>query len=166
MTRITVVNEKDEVIGSAERSDDASHITRVAGIWLLDENGQILLAQRGLTKSRDPGKWTVSAAGTVEEGEEYDTNIVKETKEELGITISLADLTATDHRFIESGHPYFCQMFIAKIPSATTIVPDAREVGDTRWVSLDELRAWYADAPGDFTPSFARHFEELQRLLA
>ncbi|MFA6422790.1 MAG: NUDIX domain-containing protein, partial [Candidatus Buchananbacteria bacterium] len=86
MAKIIIVNENDEAIGHKERNElDFSDIYRVSGLWITNLKGEILLAQRAFTKNHDPGKWGPAAAGTVEEGEDYETNILKEAEEELGL---------------------------------------------------------------------------------
>jgi NADH pyrophosphatase NudC (nudix superfamily) len=41
------------------------------------------LTQRAATKKNDPDKRTSAVAGTVEKGETFETNIIKETQEEI-----------------------------------------------------------------------------------
>src|SRR3989344_4999835 len=88
-----IVNDNDEVIGSKNREkiDPQKDIYRVSALWLTNSMGEILLAQRHRNKPKDPGKWGPAVAGTVQKGESYYDNIVKETKEELG----LADISFT-----------------------------------------------------------------------
>ena len=45
----------------------------------------IVERQTAFDKKYDPGKWGPSAAGTVEEGETYQSNIIKELQEEIGL---------------------------------------------------------------------------------
>lgn len=84
--KIVVVNENDEVVGAKKRGTIATDdIYRVSALWITNSNGDVLLAQRALTKKNDPGKWGPAVAGTVEEGETYLGNITKETEEEIGL---------------------------------------------------------------------------------
>lgn len=74
-----VVNDSDEVIGHKFRNDIdfVKDIYRVAALWLTNSQGQVLIAQRLLTKDKDPGKWGPAAAGTLEKDETYESNIYK-----------------------------------------------------------------------------------------
>src|SRR3989338_4245132 len=84
--RVPIVNEKDEIIEYKDWKDRGlKEIVRVSGLWIVDGNGNILLAQRYKNKTHDPGKWGPAVAGTVEEGETYESNIVKEAEEENGL---------------------------------------------------------------------------------
>jgi len=82
-----VVDENDQLIGYKERSkiDFKKDIYRIGALWLTDGTGQILIAQRKLTKDKDPGKWGPAAAGTVEKSETYESNAYKEAQEEIGL---------------------------------------------------------------------------------
>ncbi len=56
--RVIIVNEKDEQIALKERKDiKKEEIYRVSALWITNSKGEILLAQRGLNKKHDPGKW-------------------------------------------------------------------------------------------------------------
>jgi isopentenyldiphosphate isomerase len=89
MIKIIIVNEKDEIIGFKERSKvKTDDIYRVSALWAENAKGDILMAQRAFSKMNSPGKWGPAVAGTVEEGETYDSNITKEAEEEIGLVNS------------------------------------------------------------------------------
>src|SRR3989339_514660 len=84
--RIPIVNEQDEIIGYEERETrNPKHICRVTGLWVTDKDQNILLAQRALVRKFNPGMWGPAVSGTVEEGETYKSNIIKEAREEIGL---------------------------------------------------------------------------------
>lgn len=58
-----------------------------AHIWFYTKEGYILLAQRAASKMICPLLWDVSVAGHVDSGETIKQAAVRETKEELGISI-------------------------------------------------------------------------------
>lgn len=82
-----IVDENDRIIGHKPRNEInfKKDYYRIGCLWLVNLSGQVLLAQRLLTKDKDPGKWGPSAAGTLEKGETYESNIYKEAEEELGL---------------------------------------------------------------------------------
>jgi len=86
MKRI-IVDKNDRVIGAKESQDIdfLNEIYRVSALWLWNSSGEVLVAQRKKSKGNDAGKWGPSVAGTVEEGESYEQNIVKEVEEEIGV---------------------------------------------------------------------------------
>ncbi|MDP3837246.1 MAG: NUDIX domain-containing protein [bacterium] len=112
--KTTIVNSDDEIIGykirAAVSEDD---IYRVSALWIINSQGDILLAKRHHTKLNNPNMWGPAVAGTVEEGETYESNITKETEEEIG----LKNIKPTLGPKIEitGKHHYFTQWFTAKV---------------------------------------------------
>ena len=88
--KVIVVDKNNNIIGSKYRDElQSNDIIRVVGVWIENEKGEVLIAQRSFNKKHDPGKWGPAVAGTLEEGESYALNILKEVKEEIGISLSL-----------------------------------------------------------------------------
>lgn len=118
---------------------DAEHdYYRVSALWLTNLSGDILIAQRVLTKKNDPGKWGPAVAGTLEEGDTYETNIRKEILEEIGL--SDIELSVGPKVLTTSPRHYFSQWFTAScdIP-ASDLKLQAEEVAQVAWISKDNL---------------------------
>lgn len=165
---IIVVNDKDEIIGSKERGDNnLDYIIRVAGLWVYNSKGDVLIAQRAFDKIYDPGKWGPAAAGTVEDGETYMSNIIKEAEEEIGIKLKENQLIVGDHELRETSHKYFRQSFFAKLDlPIEDFKIQKEEVADIRWVEVEELSEWIKDRPQDFLASFPASFEQIKKLIS
>lgn len=147
--RVPIVNEQDEIIGYKERNDrDKNDIIRITGLWLWNEKGEALLAQRAFNKSIHPGLWGPAVAGTVEEGETYESNIIKEAEEEIG----LKDLKPVIAKKIRLPNK-FAQWFIATINNDYPFVKQDDEVESIKWFSRDELFKQINDKPEMFIPS-------------
>lgn len=164
--RVIVVNEKDEVIGHKERKDANEHdITRISGLWIFNSNKELLLAQRSFNKTHSRGKWGPAVAGTVEEGETYVSNIIKEAREELGVTITEEQLITGPHEFRETSHKYFHQTYAVKVDlPIESFKLQEEEVASIRWVPIEELCRWVREKPDDFTPSTRAALEEVRSL--
>lgn len=63
-----------------------------AHIWFYTKNGAILLSQRSAKKTICPLMWDVSVAGHVDAGEAIENGAIRETKEEIGLSINKTDL--------------------------------------------------------------------------
>ena len=91
---LDVVNERDEVIGQAER--DEVHriglVCRLAYVCFYTTNKKIILQKRSTTKKNDPGKLTTTVSGHVASGQNYLEAAVRETLEETGVEIEASDL--------------------------------------------------------------------------
>jgi isopentenyldiphosphate isomerase len=149
-----VVNEKDEIIGHKLRHeiDFINNIYRIAALWLTNSKGEVLLAQRLLTKDKDPGKWGPSAAGTLEQGETYESNIYKEAEEEIGLSGVQFELGPKQRM----GKPRqaFCQWFLGKSDKQSQeFTPQPEEVEQVAWIPIEQLKNDYTNNPEKYVPS-------------
>ena len=136
--RIPIVNEQDEIIGYKERKDrNAQDIVRVSDLWITDSEGNILLAQRALSEDHNPGMWGPASSGTVEEGETYEINIIKEMGEEIGL-FGVKPVLGPKYR-VSSSHEYFAQWFTAVVPHDYLFKKQDEEVEQVRWFTRDEI---------------------------
>ncbi len=153
--KIPIVNEQDEIIGYKDRKNrDFKDITRVSGLWITDPDGNILLAQRALTKKHDPGLWGPAVAGTVEQGETYESNIIKEAEEEIGLKNIKPIIGPKDRR--STSHEYFAQWFTIVIPKDIVLTIQKEEVEKIQWFSSKELIIFHSKNPEMFLQNFDR----------
>jgi len=162
MTKIIVVDEDDNVLGSKERElvDKENLRYRVSALWIKNSKNEILLARRAFTKTHDPGKWGPAAAGTVEEGETYESNIIKEAEEELGlkeIKIKKAQKTKRDGK-----HRYFVQRFtsVVDIP-ISKFKFQKEEVAEVKWFSKEDIELQLKTHPEQFLDSIKEQIKLL-----
>lgn len=159
--RIVVVNDQDEIIGHKERGTlTREDIYRVSALWVTNSNGDILLAQRKFTKKHDPGKWGPAVAGTVDEDETYEDNIIKEAEEEIG----LADIKPTigPKRRVSEEYNYFCQwyMLVVNKPAKDFTIQE-EEVEQVKWLTREELERELKDHPESYLDSMGWDMDNL-----
>lgn len=144
---IAIVNEQDEVVGHKLSSQvQDGEIYRVSALWVKNSNGDVLLAQRGLNEPHDPGIWGPAVAGTVEMGESYGDNIIKEAKEELGID-DVELIEGPKHR-TSNKYNYFTQWYTAIIDkTAEEFVIQKEDLEQVRWFTREELSRELRDHP-------------------
>lgn len=160
--KIIIVDENDVPIGSKYRDeiDYKKDIYRWSGIWIENSQGKVLIAQRKLTKDKDPGKWGPAVAGTLEEGETYESNAYKEVQEELGITVDALTLGPKQHA--DTPRRYFGQWFLCKIDkSLKEFIIQEEEVEQIAWIKKEELVKDMKQNPDKYVPSFIQGIEGL-----
>lgn len=153
-SKIIIVDENDSIIGCKERSTEIKEgIYRVSALWIINPKGQVLLARRQLDKGHDPGKWGPAVAGTLEEGETYESNIIKEAEEEIGI--KNIKFEKIDKIRVKGKYNYFCQYFLLKIDKeAEEFNFNKKEVLELKWFSKQEIRDIAKNHPENFTSSY------------
>ncbi|MDO8428147.1 MAG: NUDIX domain-containing protein [Candidatus Diapherotrites archaeon] len=159
-SKIVIVDETDKIIGSKYNADLKSNdIYRVSALWVTNSKGEILLAKRHHTKAHDPNKWGPAVAGTVEENETYEENIVKEAEEELGIKNCVFSLGPKLKR--DNQYHYFVQWYFLKIDQPVSYFkPQETEVEEVKWFSPDDLQKQMEKNPENFLLSL-RNYAQL-----
>lgn len=156
--KIPIVNEQDELIGYKEKSErDPKEICRITGLWVTDEDNNILLAQRVFTKKHDPGVWGPAVAGTVEEGETYESNVIKEAEEEIGLR-NIKPIPGPKFRRSTS-HEYFSQWFTVVVDHDYPFIKQDDEVEAIRWFTQDEIIKFLEEKPEMFLKNFPQYVE-------
>ena len=151
--KIVIVNENDEIIGSKERGTlNQSDIYRVSALWIQNSKGEILLAQRSFNKKNNPGQWGPAVAGTIDEGESYESNIVKEAEEEIGLNNQ--EFQKSFHHFHDGEHKHFTQWFFALVDKEIEeFTIQEEEVEKIKWYSKEELLKELSESPNLFLTS-------------
>ncbi len=157
---VQIVNENDEIIGHKVRSeiDYSVDIYRSACLWIENTKGEVLVAQRSLKKDKHPGRWGPAVAGTVDEGETYESNIVKEAMEEIGLTGIEFKSVGKIRKNIP--HRHFMQVFSVVVDKPIDeFNPQKNEVEQLIWVSKKKLVADISAHPEKYVTSMPRLLE-------
>jgi 8-oxo-dGTP diphosphatase len=116
----------------------------VAACALIDADGRVLIAQRPEGKAM-AGLWEFPG-GKVEAGEQPEQSLIRELREELGITVKeecLAPLTFASHSY-----PEFHLLMPLYVCRRWEGFAEAREQQRLKWVRPNELRN-YPMPPAD-----------------
>jgi 8-oxo-dGTP diphosphatase len=122
----------------------SAKLVLVAACALVDTDGRVLLAQRPQGKTM-AGLWEFPG-GKIEDGERPEQTLIRELKEELGITVSeacLAPLTFASHSYPD--FQLLMPLYVCRRWEGTVT---AREAQRLAWVKPNRLRD-YAMPPAD-----------------
>ena len=151
-SQVILVDHDDNEIGAINRSEiTPADFFRVAALWLTDQHGNILIAQRKLDKLNDPGKWGPAAAGTVEVSETYKSNIYKEAEEELGL--SGLDFQPGPVQIVEYARSFHCHWFTGVVDHEYPFKLQPEEVEKVAWISPEDLSYEISNHPKKYINS-------------
>lgn len=134
-----VVNRDDKVLEYRTRHDchhDPNLIHRVATIVLFSDANHIWLQKRSQKKDLYPGKLTLSTSGHVMPNETYEDAIIREMKEEIGVTVPIEFVTSFIH---EAGYETeYAGLFRGTYNGE--FIQNTDEVDEIVLVSIDKLK--------------------------
>lgn len=107
----------------------------VADVFVIHEDGTILLMQRDKSKSKYPGYWESGAAGSVLKGESFELGARRELLEETGILAGELELIYESFTPDTIYKGYLCKTNVTK----DSVRLQQGETIDYRWVSTSEF---------------------------
>jgi isopentenyl-diphosphate delta-isomerase type 1 len=133
---------------SAVHRDGDWHLA--AHLWIVTPDGRLLLQRRAEVKESWPGMWDISVAGHVSAGESAIEAVLREAREELGLTFSPDELrhlgrlryhaVVNDGAFIENEYH---EVYLAtRDVDLDTLTLDPEEVAEARLVRPEELEQY------------------------
>ncbi len=162
MQKVIIVDDEDTQIGLKFRNEIDYKVDnyRWSSIWIINSQGEVLMAQRKLTRDKDPGMWGPAVSGTIEEGETYESNAYNEAEEELGLTGIHLELGPKERML--TPRKSFGQWFICKTDKAASeFTPQEDEVEQVAWVKKEELMADIKSNPEKYMPIVRRAIDSL-----
>ena len=141
---------------------------RAAHVWIVGPDRGVVLQQRSLRKENYPGLWDVSAAGHLSAGESAIEAAVRETLEEIGLTIEPGELeqvmTTREHLVLNGGtyiDSEIHEVFVVRRAVDVALLRfDPVEVDGLRLIAIEELRKRVAGGDPELVP----HGEEYEQL--
>lgn len=158
-----LVDKNDQVIGSKKRKNIKSgDCIRITGVWIENNQDQVLIAQRSSQKKLHPNLWGPTASGGVEKNESYEENAYKELYEEVGLNgIELKLVTKSHIVYAENNEQryvaWFKGVWEGKIDGL--VLEDA--VAAVKWVSKDWLLQDLHQNPDHYVPSAVSDWERV-----
>ncbi|MCQ8105725.1 NUDIX domain-containing protein [Methylomonas sp. SURF-2] len=134
---LAVVDELDRIIAYRPRREihALSLRHRAVHILVFNRDGQLLLQKRSRNKDLNQGLWDSSAAGHVDQGEDYADCAPRELREELGIDAALTDLFKLE-ACPELGME-FIRVYQCRHDGPFSFA--AEEIDELQWLRLDEV---------------------------
>ena len=149
-----IVNERDEVIGSAPRSVVHARglLHRAVHVLVFNARGEVFLQKRSMKKDRQPGVWDSSSSGHVDSGEDYDACAVRELREEIGLAVAQTPQRLFKIDACEETDAEFVWVYRCESEGPFTLHPDEIDAGG--WFAPAEVSLWIKERPQDFATAF------------
>lgn len=133
---------------------------KIVWILLLNENNELLIQKRNNDLSRYPGLWELSASGNVECGENELDAAIRESKEELGVSLDKNNIKLVKTYIHKDAITY---TYMARIKNDTKFTLQKEEVNEVKYISLYEFKNLiYSD---NFVPRNKDYYEFLLNYL-
>ncbi|WP_439152871.1 NUDIX hydrolase, partial [Winogradskyella sp.] len=147
---IDIVDHNGKPTGTTELKSEAHKngwYHNTIHLWLFTKNGEVLLQQRSHKKAIYALLWDVSVAGHIDAGESFIKAALRETKEEIGLSLeskNLVKIGAKLHKSIYDNGAIkdfeFHQVYIAELnEKLENLIPQKDEVEALKLVSLKEF---------------------------
>lgn len=164
MQQVVLVDELDNEVGIMEKMEAhrKALLHRAFSVFIFNKQGQMLLQQRAAAKYHSGGLWTNTCCSHPAPGEALLPAAERRLQEELGFSTPLTKAfdfiykTAFDNGLTE----YEFDHVLTGVFNGA-IFPNGEEVEDTRWMSMEDVRADLAARPGLYTEWFKIAFQAL-----
>lgn len=153
-----VVNDRDQVVGRALRREVHARMLlhRTVHVLVFNDAGQVFLQKRSMLKDMSPGLWDSSCSGHVDSGEDYDTSVVRELGEELGLEGLRAEAGGVERWFYveacEETGAEFCWIYRLRHSGPFRLHPE--EIAGGEWLVPEEVTRRVAARPHDYCSAF------------
>ena len=158
LEKFPIVDEEGRVIGSATRGECHSGsklLHPVVHMHVFNSKGEVYLQRRPDWKDIQPGKWDTSVGGHIDYGEEPETALVREVREELGITEFTPERVG---RYVFESQREKELVYVHRTTYDGAVMPSAEELDGGRFWTMDEIRE--AIGKEVLTPNFESEFQK------
>lgn len=168
---IVLVDKRNRAIGSADK--ELVHRTgllhRAFSVFLMDDDGRILLQRRSPAKYHSGGLWANSCCGHPLPGERTLAAARRRTFEELGIRVELSfGFHARYSSVLDNGMVENEFVYVYRGHVNGGVAPNPDELDALQYLSVSETDALIRERPGDFAcwlrHYFSAHLPALQQM--
>lgn len=169
MPEVILVNANNEPIGTMEKMEvhQKGLLHRAFSIFIFNDNGDMLLQQRSLSKYHSGGLWSNACCSHPSPGEDLMEAARKRLQEEMGFTVELTEVFSFIYKMdFDNGltEHEFDHVFIGRYNGE--VYPDNTEVRDHCYMTMEDLRDSIALFPQKYTAWFRIAFPRLENHLS
>ncbi len=160
--KVVLVDQFDNPIGTMSKMEahEKGVLHRAFSVFILNDNGELMLQQRAFHKYHSPALWTNTCCSHQREGEDTLVAGQRRLKEEMGFTVPLEALfhfiykAPFDNGLTEHELDHVLLGTYNQVP-----VLNSEEVADWKWMSLEAVAEDIKQSPEVYTAWFKIIFD-------
>lgn len=165
---VILVDENDQEIGKMEKQEahEKGLLHRAFSVFVFNENKELLLQQRALTKYHSAGLWTNTCCSHPRIGETIEQAAHRRLMEEMGFDCDLSTKTSFIYKAaFENGltEHEFDHVLVGSFNGEINFNPT--EVKNFKWINLEELQIDLLQNNQNYTAWFKIIFDNFQKSL-
>jgi isopentenyl-diphosphate delta-isomerase len=169
LDKLILVDEHDMPVGTIGKMEahQKALLHRAFSVFIFNSKGEMLLQQRALNKYHSGGLWTNACCSHPYEGQETGAAAEKRLQEEMGFTVALNKAFDFVYKapFDNGLTEYEFDHVFAGIYEGI-ITPDASEVADYCYMSMQDIKNSLQSHPKKYTEWFKIAFPKMESYLA
>ena len=154
-------------LSKAECHDGDGILHRAFSVFLFNDQGELLLQQRGAEKRLWPMYWTNTCCSHPRQGESMGMATERRLQQELNVGSALEFVYKFEYqvRFGDLGSEYeLCSVYLGRMSGEATA--NDSEIAALRFVSAQDLQTEIDSQPEQFTPWFNMEWQRLNEEFA
>ena len=167
--KVILVDNKDNQIGLMPKLEahEKGVLHRAFSVFIFNNDGELMLQRRALTKYHSPGLWTNTCCSHQRDGE---TNIIsgkRRLNEEMGFDTELFEKTSFIYKAkFDNGltEHEFDHVLVGSYNHSPMI--NSTEVDSWKWMSMENIKKDIKDHPDNYTAWFKIIFEKYYKYIS
>ncbi len=165
---VILVNEKDEQIGLMPKLEahEKAVLHRAFSVFVFNDNNELMLQQRALSKYHSPGLWTNTCCSHQRDGESNLQAGKRRLQEEMGFVTELEEKTSFIYKApFDNGltEHELDHIMVGHYNDAPVI--NREEVESWKWMPLESVKLDIATNPEEYTAWFKIIFEKFYKYI-
>ena len=165
---VILVDSNDNQLGLMEKIEahEKAILHRAFSVFILNDNNELLLQKRALSKYHSPGLWTNTCCSHPRHGESVINAGLRRLKEEMGFETEISSLLSFIYKAeFDNGltEHEFDHVLVGRYNKNPSI--NKSEVSDWKWTDLDFLKKDVVSNPDLYTVWFKIIFQQFYKNL-
>ena len=163
---VILVDKKDNQLGLMEKikAHEKAVLHRAFSVFILNDNNELLLQRRALSKYHSPGLWTNTCCSHPREGESVINAGIRRLREEMGFETEINNLFSFIYKAeFDNGltEHEFDHVLLGRYNKAPLI--NKLEVSDWKWTNIEFLKKDVVINPDLYTVWFKIIFQQFYK---